>query len=142
MQLHDPPMCPLLYPSSLSFRPPHRGEEESRSLVLPRGHRGLLVRYRRLRGECCSGTYPLEHGTDLFSLLQCVDTLFDVNECGGCHNFGGVSCSTIEGALATSCRDGGCVVRESHSVLISTALEQLADCPSLYRRLRWRLHPS
>ncbi|ORY80779.1 hypothetical protein BCR35DRAFT_331838 [Leucosporidium creatinivorum] len=89
MQLHDPPMCSFIIPSSLGLGYSHGGEEEGGSLVLPEGTEA-----------CSSGIGGFE----------CVDTLTDVNECGGCHNFGGVSCSTIEGALATSCRDGGCVV--------------------------------
>lgn len=67
------------------------------------------VEERRKSSNCPGGTESCAAGIGGF---ECVDTLTDDRECGACANFGGVDCSQIEGALATSCRDGSCVVSE------------------------------
>ncbi|GAA6008601.1 hypothetical protein JCM11491_003363 [Sporobolomyces phaffii] len=42
--------------------------------------------------------------------FECVFTDSEVTQCGGCLNLGGVDCSAIENALATSCRRGTCKI--------------------------------
>lgn len=42
--------------------------------------------------------------------FQCVYTMSEVDQCGGCTGKGGKDCSAISFALSTSCRDGGCIV--------------------------------
>ncbi|GAA5924161.1 uncharacterized protein JCM15063_005561 [Sporobolomyces koalae] len=45
-----------------------------------------------------------------FGGFECVFTGSEVTQCGGCIGTGGIDCSKIEGALATSCRHGSCVI--------------------------------
>ena len=60
-----------------------------------------------------------------------------MTQCGSCLETGGRDCSKIDNALATSCREGSCLVRESHSlphsipdsqILTSTLIVQTLAC--------------
>ncbi|KAL8280954.1 hypothetical protein RQP46_006633 [Phenoliferia psychrophenolica] len=42
--------------------------------------------------------------------FECVQTLSEVKECGGCLGLGGRDCSKINNALSSSCREGACVI--------------------------------
>jgi hypothetical protein len=71
---------------------------------------------------------------------QCVFTTVEANECGGCLNLGGRNCGAMPNALATSCRDGTCVVRKSLSLLRCRRAE-LIRTVARNRRLRGGVHP-
>ncbi|GAA5857569.1 hypothetical protein JCM8547_004274 [Rhodosporidiobolus lusitaniae] len=42
--------------------------------------------------------------------FECVHTPTDDQHCGGCAGLGGVDCSLLDNALATSCRNGSCQI--------------------------------
>ncbi|KZO90785.1 hypothetical protein CALVIDRAFT_602678 [Calocera viscosa TUFC12733] len=73
--------------------------------------------YRRKRDlETCPPQYercPVYHGR---GGTECVDTMTDIESCGGCVGLDGsgpgVDCSDIEGAESVSCMDGACVIDE------------------------------
>ncbi|GAA5851210.1 hypothetical protein JCM3766R1_002108 [Sporobolomyces carnicolor] len=43
-------------------------------------------------------------------LLECIDTQSDVEQCGGCQDFGGIDCTTVEGVETAGCVEGTCEV--------------------------------
>ena len=50
--------------------------------------------------------------------FACVHTETDVQECGGCLKDGGLNCAQIANAVATSCRQGTCLVRTSFALVL------------------------
>ncbi|GAA6015622.1 hypothetical protein JCM10207_008147 [Rhodosporidiobolus poonsookiae] len=70
-------------------------------------HDRKAARRKTAAYACPEGAQACPSGIGGF---ECVHTATDDQHCGGCLGMGGVDCSAIPNALATSCRHGACVV--------------------------------
>ncbi|CDZ97573.1 Plant ascorbate peroxidase [Phaffia rhodozyma] len=75
------------------------------SILMPTA--GLGRRVAHVARKCIQKGY-----TNCFGL--CVDTMADIESCGGCVGKGGVDCTTLEGIVA--CEQGVCVVKDQFAL--------------------------